>query len=595
MKSPQDMRIIQIDITNACIHKCSNCTRFCGHHKKPFFMDWDTFKKAVDSFEGYKGTVGIMGGEPTLHPEFERFVCYIKDHPYFPKTENLLVRPAKDFMKMIAKMEQRDTYINKEHGIERRCVHGYGLWSALSGKYNEYYELIQDTFNFQALNDHTAVMYHSPIMVRRKDLHISDEEWIKARDNCWAQREWSATITPKGAFFCEIAGALDMLFDGPGGWPIEPGWWKRTPDQFGDQLKWCELCGITLSSFTRDANEEVDDMSRWYYDRLRELGSPKLKAGLVNVLDIDESGNISEGSKVGAQQVREHIYLDSYYSRFNNNWLTPKGFWGLYIIDGIFDEYKSIEYIGNASECLDKLIVSSSAEDIYTILAEKFEGDKNVEVVYSECSKWGAHLNKALSRIEKGCFICILDGKGDVSTELRGFLSGFVLNPGTLLYKENAFDLNNEIGDGVLAVLSPSANSIRAASWPAIRELDNISALLDLWDTKKIVPLLKESFVDFEYRIEPGLKYAIYGVAARADAMYQQFADGQIVAAADSNPNKWGKDFHGHTVIEPKELYRVRDTFDKVFIASRSFFEIKTDLINLGFAPEDIVTTLVVM
>ena len=52
MKSPQDMRIIQIDITNACFHRCSNCTRFCGHHKKPFFMDFETFKRAVDSFEG---------------------------------------------------------------------------------------------------------------------------------------------------------------------------------------------------------------------------------------------------------------------------------------------------------------------------------------------------------------------------------------------------------------------------------------------------------------------------------------------------------------------------------------------------------------
>ena len=61
MKSPQDMRIIQIDVTNACIHQCSNCTRFCGHHKKPFFMDVETFKKAVDSMEGYVGTVSMMG------------------------------------------------------------------------------------------------------------------------------------------------------------------------------------------------------------------------------------------------------------------------------------------------------------------------------------------------------------------------------------------------------------------------------------------------------------------------------------------------------------------------------------------------------
>lgn len=37
MRSPADMQIIQIDITNACNQRCSNCTRFCGNHKKPLF------------------------------------------------------------------------------------------------------------------------------------------------------------------------------------------------------------------------------------------------------------------------------------------------------------------------------------------------------------------------------------------------------------------------------------------------------------------------------------------------------------------------------------------------------------------------------
>ena len=78
MISPQDMKIIQIDITNACVHSCSNCTRFCGHHKKTFMMDFETFKQAVDSLDGFDGIVGMIGGEPTLHPEFERFADYMR-------------------------------------------------------------------------------------------------------------------------------------------------------------------------------------------------------------------------------------------------------------------------------------------------------------------------------------------------------------------------------------------------------------------------------------------------------------------------------------------------------------------------------------
>ncbi|PWT29253.1 radical SAM protein [Butyrivibrio fibrisolvens] len=70
--------IVLIDITNACTERCSNCTRFCGNHKKPFFMDFETFKRAVDSMEGFPGLVALIGGEPTLHPEFERFMEYLQ-------------------------------------------------------------------------------------------------------------------------------------------------------------------------------------------------------------------------------------------------------------------------------------------------------------------------------------------------------------------------------------------------------------------------------------------------------------------------------------------------------------------------------------
>jgi hypothetical protein len=71
----------------------------------------------------------------------------------------------------------------------------------------------------------------------RKEFGISDSDWIAMRDNCWWQRLLgSPSITPKGAFFCEVAAAMDMLFDGPGGWKIEKDWWKRGPEGFGDQL-----------------------------------------------------------------------------------------------------------------------------------------------------------------------------------------------------------------------------------------------------------------------------------------------------------------------------------------------------------------------
>ena len=41
-------------------------------------MDFDTFKRAVDSLQDFPNMVGMIGGEPTLHPEFEKFAEYLR-------------------------------------------------------------------------------------------------------------------------------------------------------------------------------------------------------------------------------------------------------------------------------------------------------------------------------------------------------------------------------------------------------------------------------------------------------------------------------------------------------------------------------------
>ena len=78
MISPASMKIIQIEVTNSCIHNCSNCTRFCGLHEKNFMMSQEQFEQAVDSLAEYRGIVGVMGGEPTLNPRFPEMIRYLK-------------------------------------------------------------------------------------------------------------------------------------------------------------------------------------------------------------------------------------------------------------------------------------------------------------------------------------------------------------------------------------------------------------------------------------------------------------------------------------------------------------------------------------
>ena len=239
------MAVVHIEITNACNLQCSNCTRFSGHHKKPFFMDLRTVKKAISSLEGFPGQIGIMGGEPTLHPKFAD-ICEL-------------------IQKMIPNRKQRALWTN-----------GF--------KWNEYKDLIYQTFDKELVhyNDHKdmAVGKHQPLLIAATDIVDDKELMWRLIGNCWVQWRWAASITPKGAFFCEVAAAQDHLFDGPGGWPIKKGWWKRNPNEFFDQMKrYCPMCSAAIPMPGTNAHVKYDVISKTNAERLKKIGSPKFLRG----------------------------------------------------------------------------------------------------------------------------------------------------------------------------------------------------------------------------------------------------------------------------------------------------------------------------
>ena len=276
MKSPSQQKIIQIDITNACMHKCSNCTRHCAHHKKPYMMSFDNFTKAVESLSGFDGMVGVMGGEPTLHPEFEKFARHFKQaRPEVDEDKRRwLTEPLSDADFCL----YRNLHLSNTN--KRR-----GLWSSLGKRYFDHFKVIQEVFPFQCLNDHKHDGEHQALLVARKDLGISDEEFVQRRDNCWLQNKWSASITPKGAFFCEVAGALDMLFNGPGGWSLDSDWWQRGPEDFKDQLHWCEMCSACLRVPMRKASDELDTVSDSVYEELKKVSNNLKRCRMIDTVE----------------------------------------------------------------------------------------------------------------------------------------------------------------------------------------------------------------------------------------------------------------------------------------------------------------------
>jgi hypothetical protein len=211
-------------------------------------MEFEYFKKAVDSLVDFPNMVGMMGGEPLYHPDFEKMCEY-----------------------MVSKIPP-----------ER-----LGLWTCFPDGKQNYREVIAKTFGNIFLNDHTREdVLHGPILVESEDLPIDEHERWLLINECWVQKYWSASINPHGAFFCEVAASLSMVMDNYKplcAWDVEPGWWKKIPKDYKEQMeKYCIKCGCAMPLKKRYSVDGRDDISQKWLDKLKD-NSPKLKRGKYEI------------------------------------------------------------------------------------------------------------------------------------------------------------------------------------------------------------------------------------------------------------------------------------------------------------------------
>lgn len=329
MRSPAEMSTIQIELTSACVLKCSNCTRFSGTHRTPNFLSAEEFHKAIDSLVGYSqlphAIVGFMGGEPLLHPQFAEFCEYA-----------------------LAKIGRRKL----------------GLWSTFpdAPKYKGYGDLIVKTFGVILLNDHSRDdIKHAPVLMASEEYFrkpcpacngskedpdlagtpcsicngkgdvTDDTALFSAVNHCWVQESWSASINNKGAFFCEVAAALDDLFGGPGGWPVEADWWKRVPADFKEQMDWaCRKCGAALPLTRERSSQDVrDDVSQGNLDRLIAIKSKKVARGEYVLRDKFEfDPKLIEKGTYPHQTYKEEHYRQTIAARYGIRLvLDDRGYW----------------------------------------------------------------------------------------------------------------------------------------------------------------------------------------------------------------------------------------------------------------------------
>jgi hypothetical protein len=243
MKAPGDKRptwlngIIQIHITRACDLSCIGCTQGSNLSGKPTMMTEENFRIACESLQNYFGVVGIFGGNPTMHPQFEKFSRILATYiPY----------------------ERRGLWSNNLRGYGAICREIYNpAYSNLNvhTSVEAYEEMKRDWPECNPIGQLDS--RHSPPYVALDDIKdlTNDDKW-NLITKCDVNQLWSAMICQfRGevrAFFCELAGAQSMLHENEinypdTGLPVTNDWWQFGMNKFEHQvLKHCFSCGIPL-------------------------------------------------------------------------------------------------------------------------------------------------------------------------------------------------------------------------------------------------------------------------------------------------------------------------------------------------------------
>lgn len=274
MRSPKDMCIICVDVTNRCDLNCSNCTRLLSNQHQFWDMTADNFRAALRSLRGFKGVIAMIGGNPCMHKGFSD-LCKI-------------------FIEEVPAKHQR------------------GLWSNNIFKYQE---TIRDCFGFFNLNPHNdrrgiesfkklqqlmpGIPYyqgnslHAPLLTAVRDLFPDEREMWGQIENCDINREWSASIVQNRgqlrAYFCEVAAAFDLARNQDHGVPVVEGWWEKSIADYAAQVRhFCPGCGVPARLQGHLDCDEVDSYSPSNAD-IAAFTKKRHARKLVEIRGLDEA------------------------------------------------------------------------------------------------------------------------------------------------------------------------------------------------------------------------------------------------------------------------------------------------------------------
>jgi len=229
--------VIQVWVTRSCDKTCFGCTQGSNLRGHSGFISLEHFEQACLSLKDYFGVVGVFGGNPCIHPQFEELCKILRD---------------------IIPYSRRGLWSNKLFGHGKVCRETFcpSICNINVHCDEEAAREVSEDWPNVRIVGRAQDSRHSPPYVAMKDV-IPDEEarWNLISD-CDINKHWSAMIAPfRGelrAYFCEIAGAMAVLHQDDKDYPdlgmqVTNDWWRKPLQDFAPQVRhFCHDCGIPL-------------------------------------------------------------------------------------------------------------------------------------------------------------------------------------------------------------------------------------------------------------------------------------------------------------------------------------------------------------
>lgn len=239
---------LEIDITYFCNLTCSGCSRSSAQAPSNQHMSLNQIQEFLDETElkGHKWeSIHLLGGEPTLHPQFIELVTMLDEwfEAHSPDTE----------LKVITNGVSKKTQLNLKSIPER--------WH------------YSNSFKFDRQR---ATKHFEPFNLAPMDLEgWRDEDFTKG---CYITQDSGIGLTPYGYHHCALAGGIQRIFGGSNGFEEIP----SHPWDFLEMMKeYCSKCGhfmsdVPLERHARSAME-IDpgqQSQSWQlaYEKWRENG-----------------------------------------------------------------------------------------------------------------------------------------------------------------------------------------------------------------------------------------------------------------------------------------------------------------------------------